>query len=457
LLAIEISLHHQKIGTETAMSRSALWRQEGNVKEREREAEEAFAEALEGGRQRKSSSSTLPLWGAGDNDDTFHWHPVLLRTTIHSSYFIKCCRELDDWNAIIDEIYDEVKTMDTFCSSAVKQQPSSAFCLLLRLLTYRMTEHQVTLTLRHADSPYIRAIGFLYLRYVCPPDRMLEYIEPYLLIDDEEGQEIKVDRTTIPLGKFIRLLFTQRDYFGGTPLPRLPGHVETTVQAKVRAADRAADRAAQHYKNSDRMQRFTTVGSEVMALYGDDDIPTTWYRAIVDRVVHQDETANRPFLYPRFIVTFPDYGNTETVRLGELDELLNRRHGQKEQDEVGNNKGYYNNSSNSNQHHGRMESSRGNHHDGSRQPQRGHSRHQNHDRPPPPHPALRGDPPQHRPVHAEARHESATTTTAVSATAAAAAGSTISSKPAEKKRLQRSPAELAVIAEKRRKLAAKYG
>jgi pre-mRNA-splicing factor 38B len=451
------------------MSRSALWRQEGNVKEREREAEEAFAEALEGGRQRKSSS-TLPLWGAGDNDDTFHWHPVLLRNTIHSSYFIKCCRELQDWNAIIDEIYCEVKTMDTFCSSAVKPQPSSAFCLLLRLLTYRMTEHQVSLTLQHADSPYIRAIGFLYLRYVCPPERMLEYIEPYLLVDDEDGQEIKVDRLTIPLAKFIRLLFTHRDYFGGTPLPRLPVTVEAAVQAKVRAADRAADRAAQHYKNSDRMQRLTTVGSEVMALYGDDDIPTTWYRAIVDRVVHQDETANRPFLYPRFIVTFPDYGNTETVRLGELDELQNQRHGQKEQDEVGNNRRYDNNNSNNNSNHhhqGRMESSRGNHHHGPRQPQRGHSRHQNHDRPLPPHSALRGDPPPHRPVHAEARHEAprrpaieesrTTTTTAVSAPAAAAAAATISKKPAEKKRPQRTPAELAVIAEKRRKLAAKYG
>jgi pre-mRNA-splicing factor 38B len=427
------------------MSRSALWRQEGNVLEREREAAEAFEEALEDGRQRKSSS--MPFWGNSDNDRTFHWHPVLLRNTIHSSYFVKCCRELKDWNTIIDEIYCEVKTMDTFASNAAggskqhqQSTPTTAFCLLLRLLTLRMTEHQISLTLKHPDSPYIRAIGFLYLRYVCPPERMVEWIEPYLLVDDEEGQEIKVDRTTIPLGKFVRRIFLHNDYFGATPLPRLPASVEAPVHTMVRHAECAAERGIQHYKNADRMQRFTSVGTTVMALYGDSETPATWYRAIVDRVLHRDDLTNRTYKYPRFIVTFPEYGNTETVRLGELDELQNRRDGEREQN--GGKRGCNNN----NDSHRRMDS-RDSHNGARKQYGRGHSyRTHEHDR----QQSLQHQPPHqpHQQHENEARHEAPRRQSVESTT-------TVVPKPVEKR--QRTPAELAAIAEKRRKLAAKYG
>jgi pre-mRNA-splicing factor 38B len=462
--------HHQ------TMSRAALWRQEGNVKEREREAEEAYNDVLEAGRQHLRTS--LPLWGP--DDGTFHLHPVLLRHTIHASYFYnRCCRELLNWNAVIDEIYNEVKTMDTFSSSNSKQ-PSTAFCLLLRLLTLRMTDHQMTLTLAHADSPYIRAIGFVYLRYVCPPERLLSYIEPYFFIDDEDGQEVKIDRSTISLGQFVRSLFTQRDYFGATPLPRLPGPVEVLLRDKIRAAERAAERAKVHYKNADRMRRWTTTNAsaiEVMALYGDDDHPLTWYRAIIDRVVRNDDesstTGGRPYLYPRFVVTFPDYGNTETVRLGELDELHHRRHGQLEREEEERRSG--NSSSNRDHHNGqnnrRLESSSargGEHHPGgSRHPQqhRGHSHHhqyhqqqQQHDRPVPshrPHPARKDFSPPHGRYETTTRtRPTSTSTTTTTTTAAQPAAADTKKRPLQQ---QRTPAELAAIAEKRRKLAAKYG
>lgn len=34
------------------------------------------------------------------------------------------------------------------------------------------------------DSPYIRVIGFLYLRYTCDPEKLWSWYEPYL--DDPE-------------------------------------------------------------------------------------------------------------------------------------------------------------------------------------------------------------------------------------------------------------------------------
>jgi pre-mRNA-splicing factor 38B len=292
------------------MSRAALWRQEGNAKERELLADDIFKKACEIGSRK---TSALQLWG---DDTSFHFNPLLLQNCIQSPYFQRCCENLIDWNAVIDEIYYEVKSLQVF---QVGKQPSTAFCLLLRLLTLRMTSHQLDAMLKHPDSPYIRAIGFLYLRFVGLPDQMYGWIEPYL----QDSEEFTVERAeqreakVISMGAFVRLLFQSRDYYGQTTLPRLPITIERDLKVKLLASEKISERAAQHYKNSERMKQFQTVGCKVMALYGDDENPVMWYKAEVDRVItHEDDG---PLKYPKFVVTFTEYGNTETVTLGELD------------------------------------------------------------------------------------------------------------------------------------------
>lgn len=296
------------------MSRASSWRQEGGSRGREIRAEEIYETACEEGRRK---SSALPLWG---DDTSFHFNPLLLQNCILSPYFQKCCESLKDWNAVIDEIYYEVKSVQVF---QVGKQPSTAFCLLLRLLTIRMTSHQLDSTLKHVDSPYIRAIGFLYLRYVGQPDQIFKWIEPYL----HDCEEFTVERAqqrdakVITMGSYVRFLFQSRDYYGQTSLPRFPITIERDLQVKLLAAEKINERAMQHYNNSDRMKLFQTVGSKVLALYGDDENPVTWYPAEVDRVITHDD--NGPLKYPKFVVTFSEYGNTETVTLGELDAISN--------------------------------------------------------------------------------------------------------------------------------------
>jgi pre-mRNA-splicing factor 38B len=65
---------------------------------------------------------------------------------------------------------------------------SSAFCLLFKLFTLRLTRKQVNGLLHHRDSPYIRGLGFLYVRYTQPPADLWEWFEPYL--DDEEVRRL---------------------------------------------------------------------------------------------------------------------------------------------------------------------------------------------------------------------------------------------------------------------------
>ena len=73
--------------------------------------------------------------------------------------------------------------------------------------------------LDHVDSPYIRCIGFLYLRYAADPATLYSWFEPYL--HDEEPVQIRQGKRETTVGRFVQLLLEDMDYYG-TRLPRLP-------------------------------------------------------------------------------------------------------------------------------------------------------------------------------------------------------------------------------------------
>lgn len=66
---------------------------------------------------------------------------------------------------------------------------STAFCLLYKLYTLRLTRKQVNGLMTHTDSPYIRALGFMYVRYTQPPGDLFDWYEDYL--QDEEEIDVK--------------------------------------------------------------------------------------------------------------------------------------------------------------------------------------------------------------------------------------------------------------------------
>lgn len=177
------------------------------------------------------------------------------------------------------------------------------------------------LMLNHVDSPYIRCVGFLYLRYVCEPTRLWEWVFPYLY--DQEPVQIsasssKRQQAQMTVGDYVRSLLTDLDYMG-TRLPRLPVAIERDMKVKMLEAERIEHRAMNHTRDSYAMKYFESVGSRIRALYGDEENPIMWYEAVVDRVVRTDDETGVEFARPKFLVTFPEYGNTELVTLGEID------------------------------------------------------------------------------------------------------------------------------------------
>ena len=194
--------------------------------------------------------------------------------------------------------------------------PSTAFCLLLRLFTLRCTEKQMTLMLDHVDSPYIRCIGFLYLRYAADPSTLWTWFEPYLY--DEEPVQVQQGKSDTTIGDYVRFLLGDLEYYG-TRLPRLPLALERQFKVKLLQAELVEERAKHNSKDAVKMEQFQKVGNRIRALYGDEENPVTWYDAVVDRVVLRNDESGELLARPKFWLTFPQYGNTELVTLGEVD------------------------------------------------------------------------------------------------------------------------------------------
>ena len=172
------------------------------------------------------------------------------------------------------------------------------------------------LMLDHVDSPHIRCIGFLYLRYAADPATLWSWFEPYL--HDAEPVQARQGKADTTVGKFAQMLLSELDYCG-TRLPRPPLIVERQFKVKLLQAEKVEERAKRHLRNRPAMEFFQKTGARVRALYGDEDNPVAWYDALVDRVILRDHKSGDLLARPKFQVTFPEYGNTEILTLGEVD------------------------------------------------------------------------------------------------------------------------------------------
>lgn len=142
---------------------------------------------------------------------------VLCMNILSSDYFRDLYR-LKTYHEVIDEIYNQVDHVEPWMTGNCRG-PSTAFCLLYKFFTMKLTAKQMHGLLKHSDSPYIRAIGFLYLRYAADPKTLWNWFEPYIK-DDEEFSPGSNGRMTT-MGVYVRDLLLGQYYFD-TLFPRVP-------------------------------------------------------------------------------------------------------------------------------------------------------------------------------------------------------------------------------------------
>ncbi|XP_035788889.1 pre-mRNA-splicing factor 38B-like isoform X2 [Anopheles albimanus] len=190
-------------------------------------------------------NNALPFWG---NETSMNLNPLILANIQGSSYFKVSLFKLKTYHEVVDEIYYQVKHLEPWERGSRKTAGqtgmcggvrgvgaggivSTAFCLLYKLYTLRLTRKQVNGLLTHGDSPYIRALGFMYLRYTQPPTDLFDWYEPYL-IDDEEIDVKAGGGQTMTIGQMIRQWLTKLDWFS-TLFPRIPVPIQKLIDAKL--------------------------------------------------------------------------------------------------------------------------------------------------------------------------------------------------------------------------------
>ncbi|WVZ62304.1 hypothetical protein U9M48_012068 [Paspalum notatum var. saurae] len=154
----------------------------------------------------------------------------VLSVNILSSDYFKELYKYKTYHEVVDEIYRQVDHVEPWMTGNCRG-PSSAFCLLYKFFTMKLTVKQMHGLLKHPDSPYIRAIGFLYLRYVAEPKTLWNWYEPYIKDDEEFSPGSNGKMTT--MGVYVRDLLLGQYYFDSL-LPRVPlpilrqvtGHLE---------------------------------------------------------------------------------------------------------------------------------------------------------------------------------------------------------------------------------------
>ena len=103
-----------------------------------------------------------PLFELSGNLDTYNFHPMLHEKIVESEYF-KCLFVFNTFEKVVDVIYEKVTYVEPWAAGSTRS-PSSAYCLLLKLLHLRLTELQVRELLEQYnfpadDTPFIRGLA----------------------------------------------------------------------------------------------------------------------------------------------------------------------------------------------------------------------------------------------------------------------------------------------------------
>ncbi|KAA8587291.1 hypothetical protein FQN60_016153 [Etheostoma spectabile] len=200
--------------------------------------------------------NVLPLWG---NEKTMNLNPMILTNVLSSPYFKVQLYELKTYHEVVDEIYFKVTHAEPWEKGSRKTAGqtgmcggvrgvgtggivSTAFCLLYKLFTLKLTRKQLMGLITHTDSPYIRALGFMYIRYTQPPADLVEWYDGFL--DDEEmpivQQELDVKAgggCVMTIGEMLRSFLTKLEWFS-TLFPRIPVPVQKIIDQQMKARPR---------------------------------------------------------------------------------------------------------------------------------------------------------------------------------------------------------------------------
>lgn len=113
------------------------------------------------------------------NERTFNIEIVLATNIVSDHVFLEELLPLTRLDQLLDYMYDNVAHVEP-CKIGSARSASPAFMCLYRLAMFAPAARDMMRVLNSRDSVYIRAIGFLLLRYAAAPEEVWTWFEPYL-------------------------------------------------------------------------------------------------------------------------------------------------------------------------------------------------------------------------------------------------------------------------------------
>ncbi|KAL7672545.1 hypothetical protein ACOME3_007429 [Neoechinorhynchus agilis] len=194
---------------------------------------------------RGSNDNGLSVHG---NRSTMNLNAMIL-TNIQSSYYFKVeLYELKTYHEVIDEIYNKVTHLEPWEKGSRHTRGlkgmcggvrgvggggivSTAFCILYKLYTLKLTRKQVIGLTTHPDSPYIRGLGFMYLRYTQPPHELWDWFQEFL--SDKEEFDVRAGGGEVmTIGNMLQRWLVRIDWFD-TLFPRIPISIQKVINANI--------------------------------------------------------------------------------------------------------------------------------------------------------------------------------------------------------------------------------
>ncbi|XP_076308631.1 pre-mRNA-splicing factor 38B-like isoform X2 [Tachypleus tridentatus] len=190
-------------------------------------------------------NNILPVWG---NEKTMNLNNLILTNILSSHYFKVNLYQLKTYHEVVDEIYYNVNHLEPWEKGSRKTAGqtgmcggvrgvgaggivSTAFCILYKLFTLKLTRKQLNGLLIHCDSPYIRGLGFMYIRYTQPPADLWDWFEPYL--EDKEEIDVKAGGGQVmAIGEVVRHMLSKLEWFT-TLFPRIPVPIQKDIEKKL--------------------------------------------------------------------------------------------------------------------------------------------------------------------------------------------------------------------------------
>jgi len=165
------------------------------------------------------------------NMKTYGFSPLLQSHIVESKHF-KELLNITGFDQLLQETFDYADSVEPYMGGTVgSTTPSSLFCCLYRMFTVGIDSRQLCRLIENVNSPYIRCMGFLFVRFGLPPDQLWLWLGEFVL-DTEELRPTKGSAIQTTIGEYVEALLREEKYYA-TPLPRLPNSAKRQLEAKL--------------------------------------------------------------------------------------------------------------------------------------------------------------------------------------------------------------------------------